>query len=124
MLPLGEALRTVMIVDDEPAAIELFQSYLTGLNYNVVSEIKPEAALARALEVVPHVILIDVMMPAMDGWELLQRLRHAPALRDVPIIACSVLNDADLAHALGATRFFKKPILRQQLIQVLQDVLG
>ena len=123
-LPLGAALRTVMIVDDELAAIELFQSYLTGLNYHVVSEIKPEAALARAQEVAPHVILIDVMMPAMDGWELLQRLRHTPALRDVPIIACSVLNDADLARALGATQFLKKPILRQQLIRALEEVLG
>ncbi len=124
MLPLGEVARTVLIVDDEPAAIELFQSYLTGLNYNVVSEIKPEAALAHALDIVPHVILIDVMMPAMDGWELLQRLRHVPALHDVPIVACSVLNDADLARALGATRFLKKPILRQQLIRTLEEVLG
>jgi CheY-like chemotaxis protein len=118
------SLRKILIVDDESPAIELFRSYLAGLRFEMEAETRPELALARALAFRPHLILIDVMMPAMDGWELLQRLRHAPALRDVPIIACSVLNDGELARSLGATQFLRKPILRHQLITVVQAALS
>ena len=122
-LPTGARLRRVLIVDDEPPAIELFRSYLTGLSFEVETETNSEMALQSALTFRPEVIVLDVMMPAMDGWEVLQRLRHAAPLRDVPIIACSVLHDAELARALGATQFLHKPILRQQFIRALEAVL-
>ncbi len=123
-LPTGTRLRRVLIVDDEPPAIELFRSYLTGLSFEVAAETSSEMALQSALEFQPEVIVLDVMMPAMDGWEVLQRLRHSAPLRDIPIIACSVLHDAELARALGATQFLHKPILRQQFIRALEAVLG
>ncbi len=121
VLPVGTRLRKVLIIDDELPAIELFQSYLNGLDYQVIGETMAEQALQRAVETQPDVIVLDVMMPAMDGWELLQRLYHTPQLRDVPIIVCSVLDDADLAFALGAARFLKKPVLRQQLVTALRE---
>lgn len=122
-LPAGTRLRKVMIVDDEPVAIELFESYLVGLDYSVTGVTRPGEALQRALEIRPDVIVLDVMMPAMDGWELLQQLRHAPGLEGVPVIACSVLRDADLARALGAAGFLHKPVLRHQLIAALEAAL-
>lgn len=122
-LPAGTRLRRVMIVDDEPVAIELFESYLVGLDYGVTGVTQPGEALQRALEIRPDVIVLDVMMPGMDGWELLQKLRHAPGLDSVPVIACSVLRDADLARALGAAGFLPKPVLRHQLIAALEAVL-
>ena len=121
-LPVKEQARRVFIIDDEAAMINLYKDYLVNLNYEVLTETKPEQALQRAVQLCPDVIVLDVMMPAMDGWELLQRLRHTPALGDVPILACSVLDDAVLAHALGATRFMKKPILRQQFIRALDEL--
>ncbi len=121
VLPVGTRLRKVLIIDDEQPAIELFQSYLNGLDYQVIGETMAEQALQRAVETQPDAIVLDVMMPAVDGWELLQRLYHTPQLRDVPIIVCSVLDDADLAFALGAARFLRKPVLRQQLVAVLQE---
>jgi len=120
-LPVGSRLRKVLIIDDEQPAIELFQGYLNGLDYQVIGETMAERALQRAMETQPDVIVLDVMMPAVDGWELLQRLRHTPELRDVPIIVCSVLDDAELAFALGAARFLRKPVLRQQLVAALQE---
>jgi len=122
-LPIKAEIHKVLIVDDEVLALNLYSTYLTNLNYEVITESKPEYAVARAMEVCPDVIVLDVMMPAMDGWELLQRLRHAPTLRDIPIVACSVLDDAALAQSLGATHFMKKPILRRQFIHVLEDLL-
>ena len=118
----GDHPRRVLIIDDEPLAIELFTSYVSGLDYQVIGENVAEQALRRAIEVRPEVIVLDVIMPGMDGWELLQRLRHAPELQDVPIIACSVLDDQELAAALGAACFLKKPVLRQQFIAALAEV--
>jgi CheY-like chemotaxis protein len=123
-LPLGTRLRRVLVIDDELAAVELFQSYVIGLDYQVIGETNPEEAITRALESHPDVIIIDVMMPGMDGWELLQRLHHTPPLRDVPVIVCSVLSEADLAAALGAAAFLKKPILRSQLVAALGEVIS
>jgi CheY-like chemotaxis protein len=122
-LPAGTQARKVLIVDDEPSALELFQSYLSGQNFDVFTESKPENALRNVTTIQPELVVLDVMMPALDGWEVLQRLHHMPVMRDVPIVACSVLNDAELAQALGAARFLKKPILRQQLIRVLTELL-
>jgi CheY-like chemotaxis protein len=121
-LPPGSRLRKVLVIDDELAAVELFQSYVIGLDYQVIGETNAEAAVGRALEVQPDAVLLDVMMPAMDGWELLQRLRHTPQMRDVPVIVCSVLDEGDLASALGAAAFLKKPILRAQLVKTLDRV--
>jgi CheY-like chemotaxis protein len=123
-LPAGTHLRKVLVIDDELAAVELFQSYVIGLDYQVIGETNAEWAVTRALEEQPDVIVLDVMMPAMDGWELLQRLRHSQTLRDVPIIVCSVLNEADLAAALGASAFLKKPILRSHLVKTLGELLA
>lgn len=124
LLPTGSRTRTVLIVDDEPSALELFRSYLSGLSYEVITESKAENVLPSVAANGPDLVMLDVMMPAMDGWEVLQRLRHMPAMHDVPIVACSVLNDADLAYALGAAHFLKKPVLRHQLIRVVDQLLG
>jgi CheY-like chemotaxis protein len=70
------------------------------------------------------VIVLDVMMPGVDGWELLQRIRHAPELEAVPVVVCSVLKDADLAEALGAAAFVNKPVLRQSFITALETALA
>jgi len=122
-LPPGLRLRKLLVIDDELAAVDLYQSYAIGLNYQVLGETNPEEAVTRALEIRPDVIMLDVMMPAMDGWELLQRLRHTRELRDVPVIVCSVLGESDLAAALSASAFLKKPILRSQLVKTLNQVV-
>jgi CheY-like chemotaxis protein len=111
---------TVLIIDDDSSTIELFRIYLTGLGYQVFGEAKAEAAVSRALELQPDAIVLDVMMPGMDGWELVQRLRHMPQLRNVPLIVCSALEEAELAAALGAAAFIKKPVLRPQLVKALE----
>lgn len=122
-LPAGTQLRRVLIVDDELPAIELYESYLAGRDYQVTSASNPDLAVPAAVAAQPDVIVLDVMMPSIDGWELLQRLRHAPGVENVPVIVCSVIRDAELALALGAARFLQKPILRQQLIEAIEGVL-
>jgi CheY-like chemotaxis protein len=123
-LPKGTRLWRVLLIDDEPLTTELFRSYLSGMNYHVMALTRPSDALDQARDLRPDVILLDVMMPAVDGWELLQRFRLDQVLQGVPVIVCSVLRDVDLALALGAAAFLHKPVLRQQLITTLAKVLG
>jgi len=122
-LPLAARIK-VLVVDDNPDLIHFYQRYVQGTRYQIV----PLAEGTRALEVVetvkPDVIVLDVMLPNVDGWELLTSLREHPAARSLPIIICSVVREEELALALGAARYIPKPVRRQEFIQALDQVLA
>jgi len=113
----------VLIVDDNERVLQLFERYLVPEGYRVTTITDGQQALAVAEEDKPAVIVLDVMMRTMDGWELLQRLRANPTLNDVPIIVCSVLNEPQLAFALGARLYLKKPVSQQQMLAAMRQVL-
>jgi CheY-like chemotaxis protein len=77
----------------------------------------------RALECAeaeqPAAIVLDVMMPGRDGWEVLQVLKSHPATRHIPVVVCSVLQERDLALALGAAELLVKPVARPDLLRAL-----
>ena len=122
-LRAGGALHSVLVIDDEPMAAELLRTYLAGTEFEVKSEETAEAAIQTSLTVLPDVIVLDVMMPAVDGWAVLQRLRSMPGTQRIPILVYSVLQESSLAEALGATRFLRKPVGRQQWLSVLREVV-
>ena len=63
-----------------------------------------------------ELIVLDIMMPEQDGWEVLQRLRATPETRDLPILVCSVLNEPEIAQALGASDYLIKPVTQDALL--------
>ena len=69
-------------------------------------------------------MVLDVMMPKTDGWELLQSLRSHPQTSTIPLVMCSVLREQPLALSLGATDYLIKPVSQPQLLEVLQRWLG
>jgi Amt family ammonium transporter len=71
----------------------------------------------------PAAIVLDIMMPGMHGWDVLQRLRASRQSADIPVIICSVINNPDLAQALGASIFLPKPIRQEEILAAL-DRLG
>jgi CheY-like chemotaxis protein len=73
-------------------------------------------------EQAPDIIILDIMLPDVDGWKLLTRLREMPETRSTPIIICSVIRGQALALALGAALYVPKPVRRQQLIEALDRV--
>ena len=115
---------TILIVDDNQALIELFQRYLAGHRLLVQGATSGEAALASVRQVLPQAIVLDVMMPHQDGWEVLQILRQEPACTGLPIIVCSVLREHDLALSLGASDTLVKPVSQPALLAVLRRWLG
>lgn len=79
-------------------------------------------SMRRVEELAPTAIILDIMMPDTDGWELLQRLRTQPTTTNIPIIVCSVFNDPQLAYSLGASAFVSKPTNREEILAVLKDL--
>ncbi len=113
---------TVLVVDDNEGLVKLIDRYLTDQACQVVAAPNGQEGLRLAQELKPDAIVLDVMMPEMDGWELLQRLRTQPESAKVPIIICSVINDPDLAYSLGASLFLPKPISRANILDALHQL--
>lgn len=123
LLPTAER-PTILVVDDNAGLVALFQRYLGGHDVYVVGATSGEQALLLARELRPRVITLDVMMPHEDGWEILQKLEGAPDTRHIPVIVCSVLNERELALAMGASDYLVKPINQMELLAALRRWLG
>ena len=122
-LPLAEK-TTLLVIDDNADLIRLVQRYLTGYELAVVGATDGECTVSLALDLGPSLILLDIMMPNLDGWEILRRLRERPELADTPIVICSVLQQAQMALALGANAYLPKPLSQPDLLRVLRQYLG
>ena len=99
---------TILIVDDEPVERETMRVLLSGRGYNLVVAPSGAEALEKASALSPDLILLDVMMPGMDGFKVCQRLRADPLLAEVPIIMVTALDDQSTrlrGLEVGADRF-------------------
>ena len=85
---------TVLIVDDQPLNVDLLEQELEAAGYRTVAASGGEAALARAAESPPDLILLDVMMPGIDGYETCRRLKASEATRQIPVIFLTALKDS------------------------------
>ena len=110
---------TVMVVDDQDAAIRMFTRYLSRRDIQVVGVRDPEAVLSTARKLQPQCITLDLMMPSVDGWEVLQSLRNDPDTQEIPVVVCSVWNEPELAASLGASDFLRKPVMQKHLLAAL-----
>ena len=109
----------ILVVDDHEAAIRIIQRYLSQTNIQAVGVSDPTQILSLTRSLHPKAVMLDVMMPAMDGWEILQKLKSDPETQDIPVIICSVWEQPDLAFSLGANGFLKKPISQAELMDEL-----
>jgi signal transduction histidine kinase/CheY-like chemotaxis protein len=113
-LPLGTAM--VLVVDDDPDAVSLLQLYLEAEGYSVTGAQDGETALQLAMELQPAVILLDLLMPELDGFAVLERLKAHTATQDIPVVIVSALADQEKGFSLGAIDYLTKPIDRQRLL--------
>ncbi len=114
----------VLVIDDNEDTLGLFRRYLADTRYAFFGAADPTQALELALRVRPRVVVLDVMLPAVGGWETLARLREHPVLRGIPVVVCTILPQEQLAMALGAAAFLRKPVSRQALLAALDDQLA
>jgi len=121
-LPIGLPTR-VMLIDDNEGLIELFRRYLGQAGYSVIEARNGAEGLRLARERHPEAILLDVLMPGLDGWALLAQLKADPTTMHIPVIVCSVFDDPGLAQSLGAAAYIAKPVSKPALLMALQRVM-
>jgi PAS domain S-box-containing protein len=110
---------TVLVIDDDPAARDLMKRFLVREGFHAVVADNGEEGLKLAREVHPNAITLDVMMPKMDGWAVLQQLKADPALRETPVIMVTIVDDKNLGYTLGAAEYITKPVDREHLGRIL-----
>lgn len=121
-LPVAKRV-TVLVVDDNPDLVHFYQRYTEGTRYHI-THLAEGRHLTRVMdEVRPDIIVLDVILPDIDGWELLSTLRENHATRHIPTIVCSVVRREELALSLGATCYLAKPVHRLEFIAALEAAL-
>jgi DNA-binding response OmpR family regulator len=119
--------RRILTVDDEEHVVRLLQIRLTALGFEVVPAYDGEMALERVAESAPELVLLDVMMPKMDGFEVLRRLKENPETAHIPVIMLTARGQfEDLAHGYGegAEWYFHKPFDMAELERFVIRVIG
>jgi signal transduction histidine kinase/DNA-binding response OmpR family regulator len=114
----------ILIIDDDQEMRKLIAELLAQSGYEIYQAAAGQQGLDLAHEVRPALILLDVMMPGMDGWTVLTKLQNHPQLTDIPVIMLSAVNDADMALTLGAATVLLKPIDAERLTAEIAMLLA
>ncbi len=110
----------VLSIDDDPTVTELIERFLPAEEFKVVRADGGQLGLRMARRLNPDVITLDVMMPEVDGWTVLSRLKSDPELATVPVVMLTITAERQRGYALGATDYLTKPIQRSRLVDVLR----
>ena len=111
----------VLVVEDDPAAAELLSRQLVAAGYRTELARTGTEALAKARELQPAAITLDIILPEVDGWEVISRLKSDDRTSAIPIIVVSVVDNPELGMALGAMEYFVKPVDAGALIERLRQ---
>ncbi|MDQ2731282.1 MAG: response regulator, partial [Armatimonadota bacterium] len=119
--PAEERLRAVCI-DDDPSSLNLIMRHLVSEGYEVKTASGADEGISLARQWKPDVITLDVMMPQKDGWQALEELKSDEELQSIPVLIVSMIQNRELASALGASGAVIKPIERTVLLAALQQI--
>jgi CheY-like chemotaxis protein len=119
-LPPG--VHTALVVEDDVKSSELIRVQLEAAGFKVLTAGSAEQALVIAQEQPLALITLDIMLPDMDGWDFLVRIRQVPALARVPVVIVSIVADSSKGFALGASAIMLKPFSRQELYEALVEI--
>lgn len=113
----------ILMIDDNKDVADLFKRYAYGTEFFIEYLANPDLVFEAIAKIQPEIILLDIMIPQVDGWELLGRIRQHPSTQSIPVVVCSVLPERELALALGATSYLSKPATRASLLSTLKQVM-
>jgi signal transduction histidine kinase/CheY-like chemotaxis protein len=120
--PIAAEARWVLVIEDDDAAARLIRRQLESEGLNVLRVASAEVALDAAGEHPFALITLDIMLPGMDGWEFLNRVKEIPALARVPVVIISIVADGNKGISLGAAAILQKPFSREQLHRALANL--
>jgi len=111
---------TILIVDDDKSMLDLLKRHLSNAGYKVLTAEDAVVAGRHVLKTPPDLIIADVSMPYMDGYELVAALKADSATRDIPVVFLTSRDDvADYAKQLGAVAYLHKPVLADRLLEIV-----
>lgn len=111
---------TILVVEDNPQAAKLMSLYLIKAGYQVLIAQSGSEALLLAAQYRPMAITLDLLLPDMDGWQVLSELKAMPLTRNIPVVIVSVLDRQVLGFRLGASDYLVKPVDRAELLHALR----
>jgi DNA-binding response OmpR family regulator len=110
----------ILVVDDDPNSLDIARTYLESRGYTVATALDGKEALAKLEQVRPSIVLLDVMMPGMDGWEVARVIKNHPDFKDVRVVMLTARSDFQDKHEglrAGADDYIVKPIRLEELGQ-------
>ena len=114
----------ILAVDDDPAILDVVAQVLADEGYRVLTANSGRAAVELARQHVPKLILLDLMMPEMNGWQVVAELRVSPLTRSIPILLLSARRDTELmANDLGVNSYLEKPFDLDELLMRVRRIL-
>ena len=108
--------KLIMVVDDEPSIVTALTELLQPHGFRTISCYGGSEAVARAREMEPDAIILDIMMPEINGYDVLRLLKSDPSTAGIPVIVLSVLDDKSQALGLGAAEYVRKPFQKEELL--------
>ena len=116
--------RTIVIIDDDPTMRGLMERFFAREGYAPVVATSGAEGLRRVRELRPLAVILDILLPDIDGWTVLAALKGDPELADIPVIVVTIVDDRTRGYALGATEYLVKPIDRDRLAKLLRRLCG
>ena len=119
--------KRILVVEDQEDLRGILRDLLSGTGYTVIEAADGEAGVAKAASERPDLVLMDIQMPVVDGYEATRRIKADPALKPIPIVAVSsyaMKGDEDKARASGCDHYVTKPYSPMQLLKIIRGVIG
>lgn len=117
----------IMVVDDEPDVVDLVKLVLESDGFNVITAYSGKEALEKIGSEMPDLVLLDIMMPQMDGWEVYSRIRANPATKDIPVAMLTAksqsIDKMIGLHVVKVDDYITKPFGRSELLERVKRIL-
>lgn len=120
-------IKTVLLVEDNEDNLIVYRTILDHVGYRVIEARDGEEGVARALAEQPDLILMDVSLPKMDGWEATRRIKADPGTREIPIIAVTAHaldDDREKATQVGCDGYLAKPVAPRRVVEEVERFIG
>jgi DNA-binding response OmpR family regulator len=116
----------VLVIDDEPEITDIIETFLENAGYDVKSENSSTIGIERAKSYLPDLVLLDIMMPFMDGYEICQELKRSEKTKNIPVVFLTgkdAQSDEGKSFQVGGILFIKKPFSCERLLEIVKVVL-
>jgi signal transduction histidine kinase/DNA-binding response OmpR family regulator len=120
----GPAKKRILVIDDDQDTIDILQENLNQQEFEITSRLNGQEGLRAAREQHPDAILLDIVMPGADGWQVLHELKADPATSNIPVVMHTIIDNKALGFQLGAADYLLKPLDMAEVQSVLQHVIG